>query len=116
MNSTARQPSHCASRPPRISPTANPALAIPEYSARARTRAFGSVKTVFSSASAFGPAMAAPTPWATRAPSSQPGDCARPPASDAAVNRATPAVNSRRRPKRSPARPLTSSSPPNARV
>ncbi len=60
--------------------------------------------------------MAAPTPCRARAATSQTADCATPTASDANVKSPTPTTNIRRRPKMSPARAPSSSSPPNASV
>ncbi len=116
MNSTARHENHSVSRPPRIRPMANPALATPENSDSALIRSRGSVNVLVISASVFGPAAAAPRPCRTRANSSQPGEAASAPSSEAAVNRATPPRKSRRRPNRSPARPPSSSRPPNTSV
>jgi len=116
MNSTDRHDSHSVSSPPAIRPTANPALDMPENSASARIRSRGSVNVVASSASVLGAASAAPRPWATRAATSVAGESAKPPASEATVKSATPAISSRRRPSRSPARPPSSSSPPKTSV
>src|SRR3954452_6876116 len=70
-------------------------------------------KLVVSSASDDGAAIAAPTPCSARAPSSHAWLCANPPASDASVNSAMPKTNVRRRPRMSPMRAPSSSSPPN---
>lgn len=89
---------------------------MPEKSASTRILAFGSLKVVVSSASVFGPAIAAPMPCTTRAPISHAAEGASPPAREATVNRAVPMMNSLRLPNRSPARPpSSSSSPPKAR-
>ena len=69
---------------------------------------------VATSASAVGAIIAAPMPWTARADSSQAWEVAKPPASEAAENSTSPAMNTRRRPSRSPARPPSSSSPPKA--
>ena len=61
---------------------------------------------------AVGVMIAAPTPWNTRAARSAAGDQASPHISDAAVNNRTPAMNRRRRPSRSAARPPSKSRPP----
>ena len=116
MNSTERQPNHSVSNPPTIKPIANPALDIPENRASTRIRALGSVNVVVSSARVFGPAMAPPMPWSTRAASNHPADGARPPASEATVNSTTPAMNMVRLPNRSPARPPSSNRPPKTSV
>lgn len=52
-----------------------------------------------------GATIAAPKPCAARAASSTPPDHANPPTSETSVKRASPAPNTRRRPKRSAARP-----------
>ncbi len=52
-----------------------------------------------------GMSMAAPRPWTARNPISQPGLGDRPQATEAAVNTATPAMNSVRGPIRSPSLP-----------
>ena len=62
--------------------------------------------------SAVGVMIAAPTPWITRAARSAAGDQASPHMSDAAVKSRTPAMNTRRRPSRSAARPPSKSRPP----
>jgi hypothetical protein len=56
--------------------------------------------------------IAADTPCATRAATSTAGDHASPHASEDTPNRIVPAISTRRRPSRSPARPPSSSSPP----
>ncbi len=116
MNSTQRQETASVSTPPRIRPTPKPAEDMPANSESARTRALVSVKVLLSSAIALGPAMAAPTPWTTRAASSSTPVVARPPASEARVKIRMPAVNRRRRPNRSPSRPPSSSRPPKVNV
>ena len=78
MNSTARHDVNSVSRPPTISPMAKPPVVMPENIASARMRCFGSVNVVVISASVFGPAAAAPRPWATRAASSTPADVSKP--------------------------------------
>jgi hypothetical protein len=66
------------------------------------------------SASAVGAAIAAPAPWTARAASSQAWPVASPPSSEASTKISSPAMKTRRRSSRSPARPPSSSSPPNA--
>src|SRR5438445_12479955 len=58
--------------------------------------------------------MAAPAPCTTRAMISHVELVASPPAKEPAANNRTPPTNIRRRPNRSPARPPSRSSPPNA--
>jgi hypothetical protein len=116
MNSTHRHDSNSVSVPPTSSPIAKPPLAMAENRASARIRAFVSVKVVVMRASVFGPAIAAPSPCTILAVTSQAAEVARPPASEASVNNPTPPTNSLRRPIRSPARPPSSSRPPNTSV
>src|SRR5215472_11227224 len=59
-------------------------------------------------------AIAPPAPWTNRATTSIGWLVARPQASDASVNRISPARKTRLPPARSPRRPASSSSPPNA--
>jgi hypothetical protein len=65
---------------------------------------------------AVGAVMAAPIPWRARAASSQAAEVARPPRKEARVKTRMPAMNTRRRPRMSPARPPSSSRPPKVRV
>ena len=58
--------------------------------------------------------IAPPMPWMNRAPISSAWLSARPQTSDADVNTVSPARKMRRRPIRSPRRPTSSNSPPNA--
>ena len=57
--------------------------------------------------------MAPPTPCSARQASSHAWVVANPPSSDATENKMIPAMNTRRRPRMSPARPPSSSKPPN---
>ncbi len=82
----------------------------------ARVRSRPSAKLAAIRASTAGEAIAPPAPWMARAASSHAAEVARPPASDAAVNSVMPAMNTRRRPRISPARPPSSSRPPNVSV
>jgi hypothetical protein len=59
-------------------------------------------------------AIAAPTPCRNRAATSIPAFTASPHSSEASVNRAMPATNTRFLPTRSPSRPASSSRPPKA--
>ncbi len=56
---------------------------------------------------------APPTPCRARAATSVPWSPATPHSTDARVKRASPEVNIRLRPSRSPSRPASSNSPPN---
>ena len=100
------------SRPPAIRPTAAPPMLIAAYTPMARLRGGPSGKVVVTRDSAVGATMAPPTPWMARAASSQACVVAKPPSSEASENRMIPAMNTRRRPRMSPARPPSSSSPP----
>ena len=100
------------SRPPAIRPTAPPATLIAAYTPIAWFRGLPSGKVVAISASAAAAVKAAPAPWTARAVSSHAWEVANPPANDAALNSSSPAMNTLRRPNRSPVRPASSSSPP----
>jgi hypothetical protein len=56
--------------------------------------------------------IAADAPWTTRAAISTPSDQARPQINDDAPKRATPTMNTRRRPRRSAVLPPSRSRPP----
>ncbi len=113
-NSTQRHVAYVVSRPPAIRPTTPPVTLIAAYTPMARFRGGPSGKVVVTSASAVGAVIAAPAPCTARAASSQAWVVANPPASEAAENKRMPAMNTLRRPSRSPARPPSSSSPPKA--
>jgi hypothetical protein len=115
-NSTQRHDSHEVSMPPASRPMDPPATAVAANTPKARLRSRPSAKLVVISDRAVGAAMAAPIPWRARAASSQPAEVARPPRKEASVNSRIPAVNTRRRPRMSPARPPSSSSPPKVSV
>ena len=115
-NSTQRHDSHEVSMPPASRPRAPPAPATAPNTPKARLRSGPSAKLVVIRARAVGAAMAPPTPWRARAASSQPEEVARPPRNDARVKIRIPAMNTRRRPRMSPARPPSSRSPPKVRV
>src|SRR5260370_28661654 len=80
----------------------------------ARLRATPSLNVSAISESAVGATTAAPAPCTTRAMISHVELVASPPAKEPAANSRTPPTNIRRRPNRSPARPPSSSRPPNA--
>jgi hypothetical protein len=82
----------------------------------ARLRSLPSGKVTAISDSEVGAANAPPMPCRTRADSSHAWLVASPPRSEAMVNSAMPKMKIRRRPSRSPERPPSSSSPPNASV
>src|SRR5215469_6806564 len=109
---TQRQDRYVVSTPPRTSPTAAPAMLTAAYTPMARLRGGPSGNVVVTRDRAAGATMAPPTPWIARAVSSQAWVVANPPNSEAAANKRTPAMNTRRRPRMSPARPPSSSRPP----
>src|SRR3954447_2189627 len=113
IHSPHRHEIQSVSMPPRIRPTLPPPPATAPYAASARMRSGPSRKFVVRSASEDGAAIAAPTLWSARAPSSHACVCASPPTKDATVNSAMPAMNVRRRPRMSPMRAPSSSRPPN---
>jgi hypothetical protein len=115
-NSTQRHDSHEVSMPPASRPMAAPDPDTAANTPNARLRSGPSLKLVVISASAVGEAIAPPTPCRARAASSQPDEVARPPSSEARVNSRMPEMNTRRRPRMSPARPPSSSSPPKVSV
>src|SRR5215469_10082456 len=78
----------------------------------ARLRRGPSGKVVVIRDSAAGATMAPPMPCSARAPSSHAWLVANPPSRDASENRMMPAMNTRRRPRMSPARPPSSRKPP----
>ena len=100
------------SRPPPIRPIAPPAMLIAAYTPNARVRGGPSAKVVVISDSAAGATSAPPAPCTARAVSKKAWLSANPPASEAAENSSSPAMNILRRPSRSPVRPPSSSSPP----
>ena len=87
---------------------------IAEYTATARFRGRPSGKVTAISDSAVGAAIAAPAPCTARAVSSHAWPVANPPSSEASEKTSRPAMKIRRRSSRSPDRPPSSSSPPNA--
>ena len=77
-------------------------------------RAGPGAKVVATSANAVGDAIAAPVPCRARARIRVASLTASPHSSDATVNNATPAMNTRLRPNASPMRPPSNINPPNA--
>lgn len=75
-------------------------------------RSFGSVNVVVSSDIAAGVSSAAHAPCRARPANSMPGAVAAPPTKEARPKPATPATNTRLRPRRSAIRPPRRSSPP----
>jgi hypothetical protein len=99
-------------RPPKRTPTAPP---IPETAAQTpravlRSRVLRNV--LVSVERAAGDIMAAPIPWAKRAPTSSELVWARPPINDEPANTIRPVTRTLRRPSRSAMRPPRSKKPP----
>ncbi len=105
-------PSHFVSTPPISTPTAAPLPPIAPQIPSALFRSEPSSNVVEMIESAAGERIAAPRPCTARAAISIPSELDRPQASEAAVNSATPTMNTRRRPSRSAARPPSSRKPP----
>ena len=89
---TQRQDRYVVSTPPRIRPTAAPAMLMAAYTPMARLRGGPSGNVVVTRDSAVGATMAPPTPWIARAASSHPGVVAKPPNSEATENKMMPAM------------------------
>ena len=98
---------------PPISHAAVPPMApVEPQTPSALLRSAPSGNVVITIDSAVGVMIAAATPCTTRAASSTSVVPASPAPSEASANRPVPAMNMRRRPSRSAARPPSSSSPP----
>ena len=102
--------------PPSSSPTAAPPAAIADQTPRAFVRSGPSANVVVMIDRAAGDTSAPPSPWRPRPTMSIVELVARPFKSDAPEKRITPMMNSRRRPKRSAARPPSSRKPPKISV
>jgi len=113
MKKIHSQPGPSTSGPPithpAVAPTPPSAPQIP--SALLRSEPSGNVVAMIDRA--VGVMIAAPTPWTARAASSAPDDQASPHSSEATVKSRRPAMNTRRRPSRSAARPPSNSRPAN---
>ena len=97
-------------KPPRSRPNAPPPAAIAAHTPSALVRSTPSAKVVVMIDSAAGETSAAPRPCRPRATISDVDPCERPDASEAMVNRTTPARKRRLRPNRSARRPTFSTS------
>ena len=106
-----RQDSASVSSPPMIPPAAPPTAPIAPQVEIALVRYGPSANEVVRIVSVAGETIAAPSPCTTRAATSMPPVVAAPPTRLASVNRAMPAMNTRRRPYRSAARPPSSRNP-----
>lgn len=115
-NSTHRQSSHSTSMPPASSPMALPPAETAANTPNALLRSGPSRKVVVISDRAVGEAMAPPTPWSARAASNCQDSWESPPSSEASTKSSTPKMKTRRRPRMSPSRPPSSSSPPKVSV
>jgi hypothetical protein len=96
---------------PRMRPAASALAPTAPHTPSARLRWSGSSNDVVMIDSAAGVTNAAPMPCTARMAISSPGDSAKPPISDAAVNSAMPEANTARRPRTSAMRPPSSSRP-----
>src|SRR3954451_13405868 len=105
------QPSASVSTPPTSAPAAPPAAPIAAHAESARLRSAPSVKVVVRMDSVAGATTAPPRPWKPRATINWPWPCDRPPASEAAANRNSPAIRTFLWPSRSAARPPSSRKP-----
>ena len=114
--STACQPNHSVSTPPRIEPAAPPAPATAPQTPSARLRSLPAGNSVISSERAAGEMRAAPMPCAARETTSMSGVTESAPAIDATTKRPRPAMKTRRRPVRSAIRPPSSRNPPKVSV
>ena len=113
-HSTHSQPSPSVRMPPSSTPTAPAEPATAPHAPSALLRSAPSLNSVVTIDSAAGETIAAPRPWAARAAISCPWVDAKPAASEEMATSASPAMNTRRRPSRSAARPPSSRKPPNA--
>jgi hypothetical protein len=111
---TQRQPAALVNSPPRIIPATNPPDNTAPYTPSARVRSGPSRNIVVSNDSAAGAIKAPATPCTARLTSNIAPDCAKPAVRQDAANNHSPAMNMRRRPYRSAARPPSISRPPNA--
>ena len=113
MKKIHSQPKYFVRTPPSSTPTAAPAPPSAPQIPSALLRSAPSSKVVMTIESAAGEMIAAPRPWIARAPIRTLSDEARPQRSEATVKTTTPTRKTRRRPKRSAARPPSSRNPPN---
>ena len=111
MNRIQRQLIADVRIPPSSTPAAPPAPPIAPQMPTARLRAAPSVKVVVRIDSDAGAITAPPRPWTARATMSTVRLSANPPARLESANSTRPATNTRRRPRRSAARPPSSRKP-----
>ena len=101
------------SAPPTTRPSTEPIPVMAANTAVAALRAGPLGNVVATSASPVGAAIAAPTPWSSRATTNVVSSQAIPHSTEAMVNSATPTMKVRLRPMVSPSRPPSSIRPPN---
>ena len=106
------QPAYRVSRPPASRPTVAPVAPMPPHALSALLRSAPSLNMFITMDSAAGSRTAAPRPWRPRMMIRNVSVVASAQASEAAVKMASPAMNRRRRPSRSAARPPSSRNPP----
>jgi hypothetical protein len=102
--------------PPASTPTLAPLAPMAPHRPSALFRSAPSVNMFITIDRAAGSTMAAPRPWTPRMMIRKMPLVASAQASEAAVNSASPAVNTRLRPSRSAARPPSSRNPPKVRA
>ena len=98
--------------PPSSTPATAPKAPTAPQAPSAVLRSLPSANVVVRIERAAGEMIAAPRPWSARAAISAPSLHARPDNSDATVNTTMPTRNTRRRPRRSAARPPSRRNPP----
>jgi hypothetical protein len=111
MRKIAGQPRPWVSTPPSRTPEVAPSPPSAPHTPSARLRDAPSSNDVVMIARLAAEITAPPTPWIARAPRRTAGEPAIAHMRDAAVNSAVPARNTRRRPRRSEARPPSRSNP-----
>jgi hypothetical protein len=108
------QPAYRVSSPPASTPMVAPAAPMPPQMPSALLRSAPSANMFITMDSAAGTTTAAPRPWMPRMMIRNVSVVASAQASEAAVKSASPAMNIRRRPSRSAARPPSNRNPPKA--
>ena len=113
MKKIQDQASQLVSTPPRSTPAAAPLPETAPQTPSAMLRSRPSANIVVRIERAAGASSAPPSPCVTRKAISELSDQAKPASSELTVKRATPAMNSRRRPSRSAILPPSRRKPPN---
>jgi hypothetical protein len=106
------QPAYRVSSPPASTPTVAPAAPMPPQMPSALLRSAPSLNMFITIDSAAGTTTAAPRPWMPRMTIRNVSPVASAQANEAPVKITSPAMNRRRRPSRSAARPPSSRNPP----